>query len=116
MTRSPASGPEPVPPGVAAVAAEAAPRGSWLARAENALSIAVLVFLTAIPLVDLVGREAFAASLPGGTTAVQYLTLWITFLGAALAARGDRLLALAASTLNTGRPLSGAFRYGACRW
>ena len=88
-----------MPSPVAAVVAETTPPDFWLARAENALSIAVLVALTAIPLVDLAGREVFGASLPGGTTAVQYLTLWITFLGAALAARSDRLLALATVTL-----------------
>ena len=96
-TRAPEAPPVPLP--VAAVVAEAAPPDGGLARAENALSIAVLVALTAIPLADLAGREAFGGSLPGGTTAVQYLTLWITFLGAALAARSNRLLALATVTL-----------------
>ena len=79
----------------------AAPAGppSWFARWESALSIAVLALLTAIPLADLAGREGFGRSLSGGTTAVQYLTLWITFLGAALAARSERLLALATVSL-----------------
>jgi tripartite ATP-independent transporter DctM subunit len=72
---------------------------SWFTRGESALSIAVLAVLTAVPLVDLVGREAVGHSLSGGTTAVQYLTLWITFLGAALAARSERLLALATVSL-----------------
>jgi tripartite ATP-independent transporter DctM subunit len=97
VTRAPEARPAPSP--AAAAAAENAPPPSGLARAENVLSIAVLVALTAIPLADLTGREALGASLPGGSTAVQYLTLWITFLGAALAARSDRLLALATVTL-----------------
>jgi tripartite ATP-independent transporter DctM subunit len=84
-----------------ATVAVGAPAGppSWFARWESALSIAVLALLTAIPLADLAGREGFGRSLSGGTTAVQYLTLWITFLGAALAARSDRLLALATVSL-----------------
>ena len=84
-----------------ATATVAAPAGppSWFARRERALSIAVLALLTAIPLADLAGREGFGRSLSGGTTAVQYLTLWITFLGAALAARSERLLALATVSL-----------------
>ena len=84
-----------------ATATVAAPAGppSWFARWESALSIAVLALLTAIPLADLAGREGFGRSLSGGTTAVQYLTLWITFLGAALAARSERLLALATVSL-----------------
>jgi tripartite ATP-independent transporter DctM subunit len=90
--------PDARPATVAALAAPAAPP-SRFARWESALSIAVLALLTAIPLVDLAGREAFSRSLSGGTTAVQYLTLWITFLGAALAARSERLLALATVSL-----------------
>ena len=84
-----------------ATATVVAPAGppSWFARWESALSIAVLALLTAIPLADLAGREGFGRSLSGGTTAVQYLTLWITFLGAALAARSERLLALATVSL-----------------
>ncbi|MDH5287256.1 MAG: TRAP transporter large permease subunit [Betaproteobacteria bacterium] len=97
------NGPVEAPRARVAVAAEAraeeAGPPSWFARCESAFSIAVLAVLTAVPLVDLVGREAFGRSLSGGTTAVQYLTLWITFLGAALAARSERLLALATVSL-----------------
>jgi tripartite ATP-independent transporter DctM subunit len=89
-----------MPPSTALADAVAPPSpGSRWARSEDAISVAVLAVLTAIPLADLVGREAFGRSLSGGTTAVQYLTLWITFLGAALAARSDRLLALATVAL-----------------
>ena len=89
-----------MPPSSALADAVAPPSpGSRWARSEDAISVAVLAVLTAIPLADLVGREAFGQSLSGGTTAVQYLTLWITFLGAALAARSGRLLALATVAL-----------------
>jgi tripartite ATP-independent transporter DctM subunit len=89
-----------MPPSTALADAVAPPSpGSRWARSEDAISVAVLAVLTAIPLADLVGREVFGRSLSGGTTAVQYLTLWITFLGAALAARSDRLLALATVAL-----------------
>ncbi len=76
------------------------PGGTSLgARIENALSVAVLSLLVALPLIELGSREFVATSLPGATTSVQYLTLWITFVGAALAARADRLLALATTAL-----------------
>ena len=39
----------------------------------------------------------FDAGIPGSITIVQHLTLWITFIGAALAAREDRLLSLASA-------------------
>jgi len=68
-------------------------------RIEDALSIGVFLLLVTVPLVELTSREVFGASLPGGMSAVQFLTLWITFTGAALAARSDRLLALATTAL-----------------
>jgi tripartite ATP-independent transporter DctM subunit len=82
-----------------AVAPAAVSPGSRLERVEDALSIVVLAALTLIPLAELGSRELLGASLAGGTSAVQYLTLWVTFLGAALAARSDRLLALATVSL-----------------
>jgi tripartite ATP-independent transporter DctM subunit len=72
---------------------------SRAARLENAVAIATLLLLVALPLVELSSRELAGTSLPGGTAAVQFLTLWITLVGAALAARSDRLLALATTAL-----------------
>jgi C4-dicarboxylate transporter DctM subunit len=62
------------------------------------LAIAVLAIIALPPLVEIVGREGFGHSVPGTIPIVQHMTLWITFLGAALAARSDRLLALSTGT------------------
>jgi C4-dicarboxylate transporter DctM subunit len=88
-------------PGLASGAgARLAARGTTaLTRLEDAAIVIVLLSLVVVPIVELSSREVFGTSLPGGSSAVQYLTLWITFLGAALAARSDRLLALATTAL-----------------
>ena len=68
--------------------------GTLFARAENALAVSVLVVLAALPALQLAGREIFDVGISGSISVVQHLTLWITFIGAALAARGNQLLAL----------------------
>ena len=63
-------------------------------RLENAISIAVLGAMALLPLVEVAGRAFAGRGIPGSIPLVQHLTLWIALLGAALAARSDRLLAL----------------------
>lgn len=63
-------------------------------RIENAFSIAVLALMSVLPLAEIAARKWFGGGIPGSFPIVQHLTLWIAFLGAALAARSDRLLAL----------------------
>jgi len=46
----------------------------------------------------MVTRQAGVRGIPGSVVFVQQLTLWIAFLGAALAASGDRLLGMSANT------------------
>ena len=48
-----------------------------------------------LPLGEIVGRALFDRGIPGSGTFVQHLTLWVAFLGAGLAAREGKLLALA---------------------
>ena len=50
--------------------------------------------MVALPLVEIVARR-FATGIPGSSAFTQHLTLWVTFLGAALAAREGKLLSLA---------------------
>ena len=69
-----------------------------LVRIENALAIAVLTVMALLPLAEIVGRRWLGGGIPGSFPIVQHLTLWITFVGAALAARSDRLLALSTTT------------------
>lgn len=74
------------------------PATSWLSDlvrwVENTLSLGVLAVLTALPIIETAGREGIGRGISGSIPVVQHLTLWITLVGAAIAARSDRLLAL----------------------
>lgn len=74
---------------------QSAQRTPLFHRLENALAVSVLALIVVLPVVELAGRELFETGIPGSISIVQHMTLWITFIGAALAARSDRLLALA---------------------
>ena len=60
---------------------------------EDALAVAILAVMTALPLLEIVVRTG-SQSVPGSIVLVQNLTLWVALVGAMLAARIDRLLAL----------------------
>ena len=51
--------------------------------------------MVALPLLEILLRRAFGVGIPGSGPFVQHLTLWVGFLGAAIAAREGKLLALA---------------------
>jgi C4-dicarboxylate transporter DctM subunit len=51
-----------------------------------------------LPLAEIASRALFKIGVPGSGAFVQHLTLWVGFLGAALAARDGRLLSLATGT------------------
>jgi tripartite ATP-independent transporter DctM subunit len=51
--------------------------------------------MVVLPLAEIALRRLFAVGIPGSIPFVQHLGLWVAFLGAALAAREGRLLALA---------------------
>lgn len=76
-----------------------------LYRSEDAVSVLVLAAMSLIPLMEIVAREWLGGGVPGSISIVQHMTMWISFLGAALAARSDRLLAL-----STGSFLPGHWR------
>jgi C4-dicarboxylate transporter DctM subunit len=76
-----------------------------LQRFEHALSVFALAALTLLPIVEIVLRR-FDSGVPGGTAFVQHLTLVVALLGGALAARDDRLLALATGALLPAGPLN----------
>jgi len=63
-------------------------------RAEEGLSLAVFAAMVLLALGEVAARTVGGRSIPGSIVLVQHLTLWVTLLGAALAARSDRLLAL----------------------
>ncbi|MEK6778910.1 MAG: TRAP transporter large permease subunit [Candidatus Deferrimicrobiota bacterium] len=70
------------------------PRSELLDRVENAVSISLLVGMAALPLLEIVGRRLWRTGIPGSNALVQHATLWIGFLGGAIAARDGRLLSL----------------------
>jgi tripartite ATP-independent transporter DctM subunit len=70
-----------------------------LGKSERALSIAALSLMSVLPIAEMISRQFGVAGIPGSTVFVQHLTLWVAFLGAALAASSDQLLALSANTL-----------------
>jgi tripartite ATP-independent transporter DctM subunit len=62
---------------------------------ERSLSIGVLALMSALPIAEVFGRQLLHRGVPGSIPLVMHLTLWITFLGAALAAGSGRLLTMA---------------------
>jgi tripartite ATP-independent transporter DctM subunit len=69
-----------------------------LARVEDAIGSLALLVMVVLPLAEIVSRRAFSRGIPGSGPIVQHLTLWVGFLGAAIAARDGKLLALATGT------------------
>jgi tripartite ATP-independent transporter DctM subunit len=57
-----------------------------------------LVTMAVLPILEILGRRFLGIGIPGSGPIVQHLTLWVGFLGAALAARDGKLLALATGT------------------
>lgn len=66
-------------------------------RVESALAASALAVMAMLPLAEMLARP-FDAAVPGSGPLVQHLTLWVAFLGAALAAAEGQLLALATGT------------------
>ena len=73
-------------------------RASPLALIEDGLASLCLLVMVLLPLAEIVFRRAFARGIPASGPIVQHLTLWVGFLGAAIAARDGKLLALATGT------------------
>jgi tripartite ATP-independent transporter DctM subunit len=59
--------------------------------------------MSLLPVVEVVSREWLGGGVPGSIPIVQHMTMWIAFLGAALAARSDRLLALSTASFLSDR-------------
>jgi tripartite ATP-independent transporter DctM subunit len=69
-----------------------------LSIGERGLSIAAISLMSLLPCIAMVTRLAGTAGISGSVVFVQQLTLCVAFLGAALAASGDRLLSMSANT------------------
>ena len=68
------------------------------ARIEDLFASLALLVMVVLPLAEIVWRRAFGRGIPASGPIVQHLTLWVGFLGAAIAARDGKLLALATGT------------------
>ncbi|MEE9230555.1 MAG: TRAP transporter large permease subunit [Acidobacteriota bacterium] len=85
----------PAPPPAAATPSG---RPGLRCRVENSLSIAVLAAMCLLPVLEVGSRLFRGRSIAGTIPLVEHLTLWIAFLGAALAARSGRHLALSTTS------------------
>lgn len=68
-----------------------------VSRWEDSLALGALVAMAVLPSVEALTRVLRISGIPGSSIIVQHLTLWIGFLGAIVAARRNRLLALTRS-------------------
>ncbi len=66
--------------------------------AENTLSVLALSLMVLLPVIEMAARAVHWNGITGSPVFVQHLTLWVGFLGGALAARSGRLLALSSGT------------------
>jgi tripartite ATP-independent transporter DctM subunit len=65
---------------------------------ENAVATLAMLAMVALPLLEIAVRRLLGVGVPASGPIVQHLTLWVGFLGAAIAAREGKLLALATGT------------------
>lgn len=76
-----------------------------LARFETALAILPLAVMAALVAAAFVVRQLGAGSVPGAQPLTQHLTLWVALLGAVLAARQGKLLAIGSAAYLPDGPL-----------
>jgi len=74
------------------------PVAQALRGGEEAVANLALAAMVLLPLAEIVVRPVLSGGVPGSISFVQHLTLWVGFLGAALAAREGKLIALATAT------------------
>jgi tripartite ATP-independent transporter DctM subunit len=72
-------------------------------KTERWLGVAALTLLSLLPAVEMGLRHAGLSGLPGASAFIQHLTLWVAFLGAAMAAASDRLLSMSGNTFLAAR-------------
>jgi C4-dicarboxylate transporter, DctM subunit len=80
--------------------------GRW-GTFEKLVPAAALTLMALLPITEMISRQFRLPGIPGATLIVQHLTLWIAFIGAALAARSNRLLALSGNTFLPERWVAG---------
>ena len=78
-----------------ALAAPRNPLAALLVHGENAILAIALALMAILPLAEVALRASLGRGVPGASSLVQHLTLIVGMIGAAIAAREDRLLAVA---------------------
>lgn len=59
----------------------------YFTRTESTLAISGLVLMLGLSLIEIILRNFFHSSIPGGDILIRYLVLWVSFIGAVLAVR-----------------------------
>lgn len=71
---------------------------SFAHRTEDVAVTLALLSMVLLPLIEVAGRALFQTGVPGSIDYVRHLTLWISFIGAAIATRHAKHLALGFTT------------------
>ncbi|MFP6571256.1 MAG: TRAP transporter small permease, partial [Vicinamibacterales bacterium] len=71
---------------------------SVIHTAEEWLASVSLALMMLLPLAEIVVRPFVAGGIPGSIPFVEHLTLWVGFIGACVAARSGKLIALTTAT------------------
>lgn len=72
---------------------------------ENAVGVAALFAMTALPVLEMALRTFFGLGILGVVAYVQSLSLWVGFVGAMIAAREDQHLKLATGSITLKPPI-----------
>jgi len=83
---------------VAIAADDAAVQSDRFSSPERWVCAVALSLMALLPISEMISRQFRLPGVPGSSVVVQHLTLWIAFIGAAIAARSNQLLALSANT------------------
>lgn len=72
-------------------------------EAENTATALALLGIVLLPIIEVVGRALVGIGVPGSIDYVRHLTLWVAFLGAMVAAKRGKHLALGFASFLRGR-------------
>ena len=67
---------------------------NFLSKIENFICYFCFSIIITFPIFQILSRSIDFFSIPASQEIVQHMTLWIAFMGAVLAARSNRLLAV----------------------
>ena len=68
--------------------------GEKLKWGENSIALIIVAAMTLLPAIETIARIFKTNGLPASQVIVQHMTLWVGFIGAVLASRQNKLLAL----------------------